>query len=350
MINLRSNYPVLDAESEIFTNFVSHHLNKNKLLQQPDSVDSELCFKLLVSFLNIPASLLSSTSDIQIGNSATLAIFAILSALRTSRPVIGVEKFTYSGFKKTAGLLGYQLYTVDCDEQGMIPEAMQAAIDKKVAVFYVQPTIQNPTCAVMSMQRRNEIADIVRNSNAILIEDDAYRFLHPDPPPAFLKLLPEKTIHIFSFAKPYNSFIKTCFIIYPKHTLSVLSGIIDEAGGSASSLSVLFSQYLLQNSDFKKLINQKQKEGEERQQLIQPLLNGLVYSTFPTAFHIWISLPGSHHSKQLVGELLKQQILITGSHECSAENDTGFIRIALSSEKNMTVLQSAVKKITALLL
>ena len=350
IINLRSNYPSLESESELFNHFVLHHLDKQKLLQQPALLSSEKWFEMLSPQLAIPASALNKSSRVETCCSGNQALFAVLFACRSLHTVIGVETYTYNNCIALANLLGYKLLPLDCDEEGIQTMALKAAIGAGCTLFYVQPTIQNPTCSVMSIERRKEIAVIITNSNAMLIEDDAYRFLHPQPPASFLELIPEKTIHIYSLSKPFNSFIKTCFIILPKQALPQLSKFIYKSGTSLSSLSFLFSQYLLQLTDFKALILQKKENAKQIQQFVKPVLESLIYKTFFTSFHVWIKLPESINSKSLADEFKNQNILITGSQEYSPTGDTGFIRVALSGEKDRNVLQSALREISYLLL
>ncbi len=349
MINLRSNYPSLDKESEMFAHFVLHYLDKNKLLQTYLSLPDEQWFAMLSSFLNIPADSLNKKSRIETCSSGNAALFAVLFALRSNYSVIAVEAFTYSNCKAIAHSLGYQLFPIELDKEGATEASIKEAISKGVKLFYVQPTIQNPTCSVMSEERRKELANIISESNAMLIEDDAYRFLHPHPPASFLELLPEKTIHIYSLSKPFNSFIKSCFIILPKDAIISIATVIDRSGSSLSSLSFLLTEHLLDLDDFKQLIVQKQKRATQVQKLIQPIISGLLYHTFSTSFHVWISLPHSINSKDLVEQLRQKQILITGGHECSAKENTGFIRIALSGETEEAVLLSAVEQIVQFL-
>ena len=116
-----------------------------------------------------------------------------------------------------------------------------------------------------------------------------------------------------------------------------------------SSLSVLFSQHLLGLPHFNDLIKQKQKQAKQLQELIQPIICGLQYRTFSTSFHAWIALPPSFNSKEVAEQLKQKQILITGSHECSPEGNTSFIRIALSGKKEDAVLQSTVYEIVQML-
>ncbi len=349
MINLRSNYPSLDKESEMFARFVSHYLYKNKLLQSYLSLPNEQWFAMLSYFLNVPADVLNRKSRIEMCSSGNSAVFAVLLALRPVHSVIAVEAFTYSNCKAIAHLLGYQLFAIELDKEGMKPSSVKEAISKGAKLFYVQPTIQNPTCSVMSEGRRKEIANIISQSNAMLVEDDAYRFLHPNPPASFLELLPGKTIHIYSLSKPFNSFVKSCFIVLPKEAIVNLATVIDTTGSSLSSLSFLLTEHLLCLDAFKELIVQKQKRAEQVQNIIQPIISGLWYHTFSTSFHIWISLPQSINSKNLVEQLRQKQILITGGHECSVNDDAGFIRIALPGEKEEAVLQNAVNQIVQLL-
>jgi DNA-binding transcriptional MocR family regulator len=163
-------------------------------------------------------------------------------------------------------------------------------------------------------------------------------------------LLPQQTIHITSLAKPFNSFIQTCFIIYSKNIHADFQRVIDKAGGNRSSLFIQFATHLLEGNAFYQLIRAKQQEALEIQSKVLPFLDGLNYQTQPTSYHVWIHLSTGHNSLNVVEKLAEKQIAVTGSHECSATDDTGFIRIALSVEKDMTLLQNALHEIRQLLL
>ena len=327
MINLRFNYPSIEEEAIFFKSFLQSSLDQDVLLKQPD-VLNEQDISLLANALQIPDQTLLDTSIIHACNSGNAAIFNLLFALQNDHPLLGVEEFTYSGFKSVATRLGLSLKGIQCDDQGIMPSALEEAIAKGIRYLYLQPTIQNPSCSVMGEERRRIIAYMVQKYKLIVIEDDAYRFLHHDPPPTFLSLIPENTIHIFSLSKPYNSFIKCCFIIQPEDVLPQLAGIISDTGSFATSLSLMFSRFLLKNN----------------------MLFRLAHRSFPTGFHYWIKLPQNINSKECTNQLMARKIMVTGAHEYSVNGNNGYIRIALSAEKDLDQLKKALTTIRELLL
>jgi DNA-binding transcriptional MocR family regulator len=191
---------------------------------------------------------------------------------------------------------------------------------------------------------------MVQKYKLIVIEDDAYRFLHNDPPPTFLSLIPKNTIHIFSLSKPYNSFIKCCFIIQPEDALPQLAGIISDTGSFATSLSLMFSRFLLKNNMLFRLAHEKQRHARNVQAMVRPLLDGLAHKSFPTGFHYWIKLPQNINSKECTNQLMARKIMVTGAHEYSVNGNNGYIRIALSAEKDLDQLKKALTTIRELLL
>lgn len=69
------------------------------------------------------------------------------------------------------------------DREGILAQdfdRMIRATGARVAIL--TPTLQNPTSAVMSVERRLAIADIARRHGVQVIEDDVYGALTDSPP------------------------------------------------------------------------------------------------------------------------------------------------------------------------
>src|SRR5690606_12657814 len=106
------------------------------------------------------------------------------------------------GAKALAALQSLQLDGVALDEHGMLPDALEAACAASGArVVYLQPTVHNPTTALMPVERRQRIAEIARAHDLILIEDDAAASALTDRPPPIAAFAPERTCYITSVSK-----------------------------------------------------------------------------------------------------------------------------------------------------
>ena len=106
----------------------------------------------------------------------------LLEKTRPGDPVL-VESFTFPGMKVLAKQLRLRLIPVETDIDGVIPEALEAAIGGSAArIAVLVPNLQNPTGAVMNDRRRREIAAIVERENVVVVEDDAYGSFAGRPP------------------------------------------------------------------------------------------------------------------------------------------------------------------------
>ena len=120
--------------------------------------------------------------------------------------VILVEDPTYLAALQTFGLSGARFAAVDCDEEGMIPEALRTAIaEHGPKLVYLIPSFQNPSGRTMSLARRQEVAAVLREAQVMLIEDDPYSSLRYDGAPlptiASWEGMAEQTALLQTFSK-----------------------------------------------------------------------------------------------------------------------------------------------------
>jgi DNA-binding transcriptional MocR family regulator len=93
---------------------------------------------------------------------------------------------------------------VPVDADGVRPDLLAEAFAMTGAkVFYCQPTLHNPTGAVLSAERRTQVLSVARAAGAFVIEDDYARYLGlTDGPPPLVATDDEGTVvHITSLTK-----------------------------------------------------------------------------------------------------------------------------------------------------
>jgi DNA-binding transcriptional MocR family regulator len=135
---------------------------------------------------------------------------AITTALRALAPpgaAVLVESPTYPGMLAAARASGLRPVPVPVDPQGVRPELLADAFRASGArVFVCQPLFQNPTGAVLAVERRREVLRAAREAGAFVIEDDFARQLaHEDAgplPPALRAEDPDGVVvHVRSLTK-----------------------------------------------------------------------------------------------------------------------------------------------------
>ena len=84
--------------------------------------------------------------------------------------VILVEDPTYLAALQTFGLAGARFVAVECDDDGVVPSALRAAIaEHDPKLVYLIPSFQNPSGRTMSEDRRRAVADVLLELSLIHI-------------------------------------------------------------------------------------------------------------------------------------------------------------------------------------
>lgn len=137
-------------------------------------------------------------------------------ACAESGDLVLTESATYVGVRSLAAALGMRLEGLAMDEEGVRPDAFDAACRHGGArVLYVTPTLQNPTTAIMSAQRRRELAAIARRHGATIVEDDVFGFLIQNAPPPIAATDPDAAIYVSSVSKSLTTGLRLGFVAVP---------------------------------------------------------------------------------------------------------------------------------------
>ncbi|HEU4555161.1 MAG TPA: PLP-dependent aminotransferase family protein [Chitinophaga sp.] len=335
MPDLRLNYPSIKQEADIFQQYVSGLTAQEKyaLLYPAPMIPDAASLERLGAWLHLQPDMLHQQLDVTTTCSGNSAGHCILAVLKDREHTVAIETFTYNNFKLAGQALGYRFRTIDCDEEGMMPDALAQYLQTgSCRLVYVQPTVHNPTCSVMSLQRREAIAAVVRSFNDVyLVEDDAYRFLHASPPPTFLALMPERTIHVCSFSKIFNPFLRIAYILYPKGLLQGIDPIIRITTSGSSALFNAFVQHLLQHALLPPIGAEKRRIAIALHEKITAIFEGLDYRLFPGSYHMWVKLPAHLPANVFVPQMKAKGIDVMSSEDFSVHGNQEYIRIAMGA-------------------
>src|SRR5262249_19628329 len=145
-----------------------------------------------------------SADQIMIVNGSQQGIDLLAKLLLDQGDSVLVENPTYIAAIQSFSLCGPVLHTVAMDEHGIDPVRLQKAIEEtNPRLVYCMPNFQNPSGLSYSDARRAHVAEIVRNTTAVLLEDDPYGELRfrGDMPRPIAHYLPERTVLLGSFSK-----------------------------------------------------------------------------------------------------------------------------------------------------
>src|SRR5262249_20225761 len=125
------------------------------------------------------------------------------------------EALTYPGIRSAAELYRLRLKGVAMDADGLKPEALEAICrEEQPAALYCMPNLQNPTGAVMPLERRQAVAAIARKYQLAVLEDDIHGFLTATQPPLTV-LVPELGHYLVGTSKSLAPGLRVAFLAVP---------------------------------------------------------------------------------------------------------------------------------------
>ncbi|HQY85109.1 MAG TPA: aminotransferase class I/II-fold pyridoxal phosphate-dependent enzyme [Ilumatobacteraceae bacterium] len=117
---------------------------------------------------------------------------------------VAVEHPTFPPLLDLLDLLGAEVIGIDLDEQGMVPSGLAAALAAGATAVFLQPRAHNPTGITLTAQRGHELAALLANSDALVVEDDHSGDIASGALVSLGKWLPQRTVHIRSYSKSHG--------------------------------------------------------------------------------------------------------------------------------------------------
>ena len=277
---------------------------------------------------------------------------AILMALADAGDTVMVEELTWSGTRALASLLRLSLKPVAMDTEGLIPDALEAAVRATGArLLYVQPTNQNPTTATMSEGRRRAIAEIAIRYGLTMIEDDIYGYLDPEPPQPLASYAPDHTVYITGASKCIAPALRVGFVALPADCVGRFSAAARATNWMAPPLMAEILARWIHDDTAAILTERMAKAIDARQRLAVNVLDGFSFSAAPHGMHLWLHLPEPWRAQDAVTAALAEGVSLPPSElfvPGRAETPHA-IRVALGATKDHDELERALTLLRRLL-
>lgn len=179
-----------------------------------------------------PTELDLSPDDVVITTGSQQLLFVLTDLLVDPGDIVITEWPSYFVYTGTLESAGAEVRAVDIDEDGMIPEKLEAVLGdiadegrlNRVKIVYTCDYHQNPTGITLSAERRPALLDIVRryspDHRILLLEDAAYRELtYEGESPRSIKSYDTSNQFValaHTFSKPFAPGLKTGFGLLPR--------------------------------------------------------------------------------------------------------------------------------------
>ena len=272
------------------------------------------------------------------------ALAAVLMNICGAGDTVLVEELTFPGMKAVARQMGLRLHALSMDDEGVLPDALEAGCrltGARAAVLV--PVLQNPTGAIMGAERRAAIADIARRHGVTVIEDDVYGALTEVPPLA--SELPEFGIVVSSLSKTVAAGLRIGWIAGHSPFVAEIAQEIHTTTWPMSPLNLEIARRWMADGIAAARTQWQREEIAGRLRIVSRALN---QRTPPGTPHVCIPVRGSGtkaaaQCREAGVEVVAGQLFAVG------RNEPAFVRMSLTACPSRGDLAIAVERLACVL-
>lgn len=166
-----------------------------------------------------PKEIQADPGDILITSGSQGALDALAKIMVSKGDKIALESPTYLGALQAFSSYEPEYLELETDADGPTPDGLRRLLETHYVKFiYLVPTFQNPTGGTIPVHRRNAIAEVVRDTNALLVEDDPYSALRyqGENLPAVKTMAPDNVVYLGTFSKILAPGLRVGFCLAPE--------------------------------------------------------------------------------------------------------------------------------------
>jgi 2-aminoadipate transaminase len=218
-----------------------------------------------------------------------------------------VEAPTYDRPLKILTRLGAEIVTVPMDEDGLIPGELPPG---DFAFLYTIPTFQNPSGRTLSLERRQRLAELARERQLLVLEDDPYGLVRYDGeavPSVFDLAGGEQIAYCSSFSKTVAPGVRVGWYVLPAQLAAEIEALAVSTYISPPYLSQATVLEFLRRGSFEP--NLERVNGllrERRDAMLEALARELPEDASWTrpegGYFVWLELPSGPSAAELLTE------------------------------------------------
>jgi len=284
---------------------------------------------------------------------AQAALFGLCAGLLRPGDRLLAGRVTYPGARAAAERCGAVAIGLDMDEDGVLPDGFEAACRRhRPKVAYLVPTLDNPTTATLPEARRRAIVASARRHGVTILEDDPYRRLAADPPPALASIAPEICFHIATLAKCATPGLRLAYVLAPSpDELAALGETLRATTLMASPLLAATASRWISDGTLHRIGAALREENAARLALAARTLAGSSFRADPFGHHLWLLLPEGWSDRAFAAAAARSGVAIVPASAFAFGEGVGpaAVRLSLGAAPDRTTLSSGLRRLRDLL-
>jgi DNA-binding transcriptional MocR family regulator len=251
--------------------------------------------------------------DVSVTIGSQSALDTVTKILCDPGDTVLTDDATYMGALGTFSVYEVDVQAVLTDSDGLIPEALQERIHalrglgKHIKFLYTIPNFNNPTGVTLSLERRQQVVDICRDANILVVEDNPYGLLRyrGDALPAMRAANPLDVIYLSSFSKIFSPGLRLGWALVPPHLKQRFLIIGESSTLCPPAFNQMLTSAYLRDYDWQGQLDLSRAAYRLRSDaalsaLSQAMPDGVTWTRPEGGFFTWLTLPGSADTQSLI--------------------------------------------------
>lgn len=239
---------------------------------------------------------------------------AISIALQTvTRPgdLVLSEGLSYPGFTAAARQLHLRHSGLPMDDEGIDPQALESICrQQNPRVLFCMPALHNPTTITTSLRRREQLIDICRRHDLIIIEDNVQFSDYHSPIPPLVNLAPERVFYVGGCAKIMAGGLRIGVLQVPEQWVATASHSLRANCWMTPPLMAEIVCRWITNGAAAQLRNWQEQEAKARHNMVDELLGDFDVHHPSQGFNVWLNLPAEWRAQSFAQQAENNGVLL----------------------------------------
>ena len=242
-----------------------------------------------------------TADDIVLTSGSGEAINMLIQAMTDPGDVLLTEEYVYLGTMRQMRLWSANVVGVKCDDDGIIPEALdetiraQHAAGRRVKFLYTIPTFQNPLGWTTTLERRQRMLEVCQSHGVPILEDDCYvdlRFEGEDVTSISSMDDSGSVLYVGSMSKIIAPGVRMGYLVAPE---VVRERALSFKSGGVNQFAALAIEEYLRNHMYDHIDEENQALRAKRDAMLAALGehfgNRATWSKPEGGLYLWLTMP-----------------------------------------------------------
>ena len=259
-----------------------------------------------------------------------------------------IEEPGYLGAIQAFAMYRPRFHPVSVSEGGMDTAALGQVLDeRRPKLLYTVTNFQNPSGISYSDENRRTVADLLRDTSSLIIQDDPYGDLRfsGTRKVSFKRLLPENTVLLGSFSKTVAPALRLGWLVAPPPIMDKLIIAKQAADLHTDFLAQrILYRYLSDNNLDAHIATIIRQYGRQKEAMIDAIRNyfpsGVQYTNPEGGMFLWVTLPEGMSSMTLFASAIGKKVaFVPGTPFYVDRKDTNTLRLNFSCSDEPTIVE-----------